>query len=819
MNLLDDRVMLSAFCYLTDLALYFSASDHSEFVHAIQKHLPQTLVKHEYFATFKSLAIKEEKPVEFPQEKYILSYLEAKKVAFQLSPTDLKKPKTFKTLNSLFTGIAIDSEKKSTIKSSNKFAYQQCELTPKALFPVSSSSSTSEKTKNKKLFEAFLAGFAQIPKSHQANLPLWFDHFDSLVSCFTSLIAGSEESTPLYEEMKATAALAVAIQHLPIQSETENEIIVIQGDLFGIQDFIFTSGEATQKRSSKLLRGRSFYVSLLTECASLKVLETLQLPASSQVMNAAGKFQIIAPYTPDTVGKIQQLQHEEFDTWFKTQTFGVSGIGVVPVVASRKDFNTKDAPLDEPSPYKKLTKKLFAELEKIKLQRFDLCSTPVEQAVFSTYNIHDDKGVCAINRYVPATCQLDGETLDDEKIWVSDLSYDQISIGRYLTHSQPYKRFMIATQKFTTGGLKIPIFGYHIVFTRDQEESGKFGRQVEEGIVRRFYDYALPATCDTPIWNGYARRYINGYIPRYEKKLDDGRYEDRVEEQLASGDAKRFDHLACDAMVYDQENGEFIGVPALMTVKGDVDNLGTIFQNGLKNANLAKTMALSRYMNAFFAVYLPAFCAENFPNTYTVFAGGDDFFLIGPWRSQLDLMNQMWQKFAQYVAHNEEIHFSVGTYVAKAGIPVKRLADQAEHALEEAKAYSKDGKEKNAVNCFGASVNWEQFHVLYDNITSLSEMREKYKLSTAYIYSLIELIEMAERAVREPRAAIWHSYFYYRTMRFVVDKLKLHGDAHRAERERIMKELATMIAHNIKEYKSAYKIALFSFLYQFRKVS
>lgn len=813
MSLLDDRVILATFCYLTDLAIYFNPGSHSEFLEEIEKTLPSTLVTHENFDVLKSLRIKAKTSISFTKEKFLHSYLEAKKVVFGYGPNKLIKPEHPKRLHSLFAGITINSQENQSHQSKD-FSYQITELTPNALFPIRKTSDNNSKKNANALFEKFLSDFEKIPKSHQTDLSLWFDHFDSLVSCFTSLIAGTDDFTSLYDEMKATAALAVAVQNLPEKAETENEIVVIQGDLFGIQDFIFTSGEATQKRSSKLLRGRSFYVSLLTECASLKVLETLALPSSSQIMNAAGKFQIVAPYTPETVQKIQTLQHEVFDTWFKTQTFGVSGIGVVPVIASREDFNTSDSDSTQPSSYKKLIKKLFVELEKIKLQRFDLCSTPVAEAVFSSYNIHDDKGVCAINRYVPATRKLDGED-----IWVNDLSYDQIDIGRYLTHSQPYKRFIIATQKFTSGGLKVPIFGYYIFFTRDQDESGKFGRQVEEGVIRRFYDYELPATCNTPVWHGYARRYINGYIPRYDTHLNDQRYEGRVEEQLDIGEAKRFEHLACDAMVYDQENDDYIGVPALMTVKGDVDNLGTIFQNGLAKANLAKTMALSRYMNAFFAVYLPSFCAEKFPNTYTVFAGGDDFFLIGPWRAQLNLMNQMSQEFAKYVAFNKEIHFSVGTYLAKPGIPVKRLADQAEHALEEAKAYVKDGHEKNAVNCFGTSVNWEEFRKLCGNIDLLFDLRDRYQLSTAYIYSLIELVEMAERANREPRAAIWHSYFHYRTMRFVIDKLKLHGEEHKEERERIMKKFATIIAQNIKEYKSAYKIALFSFLYQFRKVS
>ena len=60
--------------------------------------------------------------------------------------------------------------------------------------------------------------------------------------------------------------------------------------------------------------------------------------------------------------------------------------------------------------------------------------------------------------------------------------------------------------------------------------------------------------------------------------------------------------------------------------------------------------ALSRQLNAFFAIYLPALCQSEtgFSNTYTVFAGGDDFFLMGPWRSQIQLAARMRNEFTRW---------------------------------------------------------------------------------------------------------------------------------------------------------------------------
>ena len=120
-----------------------------------------------------------------------------------------------------------------------------------------------------------------------------------------------------------------------------------------------------------------------------------------------------------------------------------------------------------------------------------------------------------------------------------------------------------------------------------------------------------------------------------------------------------------------------------MTLKGDVDNLGLIIQTGLEHPTFAKMATLSRQMNAFFSVYLPWLCAKEFPSTYTVFAGGDDFFLIGPWYSTIKLAHRIKDEFRHYVAENPDIHFSAGLSMTKPGLPIRQMASLAEDALEE----------------------------------------------------------------------------------------------------------------------------------------
>jgi CRISPR-associated protein Csm1 len=232
--------------------------------------------------------------------------------------------------------------------------------------------------------------------------------------------------------------------------------------------------------------------------------------------------------------------------------------------------------------------------------------------------------------------------------------------------------------------------------------------------------------------------------------------------------------------------------------------------------------ALSRQINAFFAVWLPFVCRKGFPNTYTVFAGGDDFFLIGPWRSTIELACRMRNEFARYVAGNPTIHFSAGLSMTKPGLPIRQLGALAEDALDGAKSHNPGEKlpaPKDAVTCYGIPVTWKEFAQLMDHKAALDRLATDLKLSSGYLYALLSFIDMAGKVNKHPQNALWHSRFAYRTRRMLETRIKSGKDPKAAEqaRQRIQAELASEIAHEgIERFGLAYKIALFTHLYQQR---
>jgi len=725
---------------------------------------------------------------------------------------------------SLFEQIRLDGQQQSITAKDLKWRYPLKALSPTAIFPqlrenCEPGDDGPAQAEYQALWQDFLTTLKSIPASHRSNWPLWLDHFDTAWMTFTQAIPaatafGTKPEVSLYDHSKTTAALATALWRW---HESEREVdasaaaklkdrsdwntakfLMIQGDFFGIQDFIFSEGSQTNKAAAKLLRGRSFQVSLFTEVAALRVLDALSLPPTSQITNAAGKFLIVAPNTSAACAKLEAVR-DEINQWFLQHSFGLAGLGLVGKPASCNDFLKGN--------FKGLIKDLFAELEKAKLQRFDL--TAPANAVFGvTYPY----GVCQYNNRLAADRPESGGKAS------AALSRDQIKLGSSLTRED--RLLIVRDPTQLTGNnlntLEVSVFGYGVAFTQSEEVTGKFGALAMDGTLQRCWDFSLPDNLTDTLWHGYARRFINAYVPRFSE-LDlqtQSKYrglENEVEwNDVRFGIGKTLNHIACEDRQSKSDRvddaGQWQGQVALITLKGDVDNLGTIFQQGLQDPTFAKMAALSRQLNAFFAIWLPALCKTEFSNTYTVFAGGDDFFLIGPWHSTQRLAARMAAEFKNYVAHNSGITFSAGMVMTKPGQPIHALATQAEEALSAAK-----GSDKNALVLFNERVRWPDWVKVQAAQDQLERVRQSYDLSTGYVYGLMQLIDLASDKTN-PEHAMWRSRFAYRTRRYVADKIR-----ESEKRQRAQAELSVVLGkQGIEELGTQYRIPLFNHFYRQR---
>ncbi|KYC48404.1 MAG: HD domain protein [Candidatus Methanofastidiosum methylothiophilum] len=233
-----------------------------------------------------------------------------------------------------------------------------------------------------------------------------------------------------------------------------------------------------------------------------------------------------------------------------------------------------------------------------------------------------------------------------------------------------------------------------------------------------------------------------------------------------TGEPLTFEELA--------EQGE--GTKKIAMFKADVDNLGAVFSIGMKgHISISRYAALSRTLHYFFSTYLNHFIEKNYPKyIYTVFSGGDDVCIIGPWNKVIDFALSLQQEFQRLVGENPSITLSAGVILAHPNIPVRTIASEAEEALKKSKEADPEMKEKNKITLFETTVTWKEFKKLMDEANKLFYLLDRKKISQAFLYRLLQYHNMNKLITKDhkniSRNILWISHLYYDIARNLKDE-------------------------------------------------
>ena len=221
------------------------------------------------------------------------------------------------------------------------------------------------------------------------------------------------------------------------------------------------------------------------------------------------------------------------------------------------------------------------------------------------------------------------------------------------------------------------------------------------------------------------------------------------------------------------------GVEMLGVFKADLDNLGFIFSKGLGHYySISRVVALSRSINFFFTSYLSRLLKEKYPDSYTLFAGGDDLCVIGPWDKMINLAVDLQKRLFSYVGENKNITISAGINFCKPSYPAGKAVAHSEDILEKAK---QDGKNRLAM--FGYSANWgdelDRYVKMRDDMLAVDEGRDDSKddrlFKTSILYRFLHYHkEYLEFKKCKPEGALWISHLHYdieRNLREKIDKI------------------------------------------------
>ncbi|HID38687.1 MAG TPA: type III-A CRISPR-associated protein Cas10/Csm1, partial [Calditrichaeota bacterium] len=206
--------------------------------------------------------------------------------------------------------------------------------------------------------------FLKIPK--KVSFESLYDTIYYLLERWTSRVCsagyGFMPDISLFDHSRTVAAYADCLAE---STDKDKPFLVIEGDISGIQNFIYkiaNPSDADQKRTSKILRGRSLYVNLLSDTAADFILKELGLFKVHLLMNGGGHFHILSPNRENIRKKIIELE-KRINKWLIKEHHGELGI----VIASN-EFS-----IDEVSDYSSVKRKMSSKLnQKKEKKNFDL---------------------------------------------------------------------------------------------------------------------------------------------------------------------------------------------------------------------------------------------------------------------------------------------------------------------------------------------------------------------------------------------------------------------------------------------------------------
>ena len=268
------------------------------------------------------------------------------------------------------------------------------------------------------------------------------------------------------------------------------------------------------------------------------------------------------------------------------------------------------------------------------------------------------------------------------------------------------------------------------------------------------------------------QRFGAAYVARFGEDLapyaglDD-------EEELEAGAIKTFAALARDARRRDAR-GKAEGVELLGVLKADVDRLGALFARGLgDDFGLARPAQLSRMLDAYFTGRLQALLEREFPNSYTVYAGGDDLMIVAPWRDALRLAARLRADFADFTLGNPHVTLSAGVALANPRAPLSIAAREAEDRLEKAKNTG-----RNRVCAFEReAMAWPVYEAALSVGDQLDVWLAEGRLTTAALYRFLSFEDSRARlasgsaGTMQPTDAdySWKARFGYHLTRMLPD--------------------------------------------------
>lgn len=673
-------------------------------------------------------------------------------------------------LLSVVTTLRLDAGRKG-----DGVALPLAELEPGSLFPTSDLDPKTLPDGYVRLRDGFRRSFVELAGQHRGHVELFHTGLISASERWLWAVPSSTMDQPdvgLHDHALSTAAIASCLHAYHAADGSLDDVAriadrdvakfrLLEGDLSGIQASLFRLARQQVRGGARVLRARSFLMGAMLDAATLLLRRQLGLPAYVVLQAAGGKFQMLVPNLPVVEAVVEELRHA-FDAW------------LVERYAGDLALNLALGPAFPASGFAKAAwpKTLAALRDVAETAKQQPLATVFDRAVLGgSYEAGAD-GACP-------TCGVRPRRADlaDGGVARCVACHAEHRFGRRL----PELRGSLWQEVDAAGdddGVTL--------FDRLRVLVANDAPRPAPRLVA-----AWQAQSDQPHPWPPASRFIANYVPRFAPgEWDDHRYDPANEamrsvediDALREDAIKTFHHLACE----DRERvaERWVGRPLLAVLKADVDRLGQLFTRGLgSDRTVGRVVALSRQIDAFFTGWLTHHVKTQTPNVYTVYAGGDDLLVIGPWLTTIRLAADLQQAFHRFAAGNPDVTLSAGIELADPKEPLVRIVERAERRLEAAKQAGRNRVSLVLAN--DGAIGWDQLDWALGQADWLNgELRGGAPLATGFVYKLLWFADQKARAdAGDTNAAGWTALYRYHLARAATER-KLRGPEREAFEQR-----------------------------------
>lgn len=434
----------------------------------------------------------------------------------------------------------------------------------------------------------------------------------------------------------------------------------------GIQSYIFNV-LTQQGQVAKRLRARSLTIQLMSEIAAHQIIHGLDLPLCNIVSSAGGNFYILLPNIDGIESRLNEFQ-SRFDQFtyqnYKAEIFLSLGWVITNGIRLAR--------------FDDLLETLKSTIQGRKYKPYS--SIFVAEGHWQKDNflleevIEGDELACS-------GCHMHPVSNEEEKLCAQCDS--DILVGKRL----PKVKY-VAIYKAATRAFSVLNYSYDFLEELPKDQTAYLVlalNTTEPGVGFKFVANHIPSAVDV----GCSQAEHN-----------------HVENPIAF-----FDCIADSAY----------GDKLLGYIKADVDDMGKILRWGFNQEepkgkyriseikpSISRFCSLSRMLEIFFAGYLQKRLENEYKELYTVFSGGDDFFILGPWNRAIDFAKEVRAEFSRFCAHNSDLKFSAGVILAKPHEPISYCAKMADEKLKASK--TSEGKDK--INLFDQTVSWANLNII-----------------------------------------------------------------------------------------------------------